>query len=59
MSRDVLTQTKETNYFFCFIKLFKWGRGGSLVVSVLVFLSDNPSPNPAEAYQQSFCKICV
>ena len=32
------------------------GRGGSQVVSVLAFYSDDPSSNPAEAYS-FFCKI--
>ena len=26
------------------------GRGGSLVISILAFYSDDPSSNPAEAY---------
>ena len=34
------------------------GRGGGQVVSVLAFYSDDPSSNPAEAYNFS-CKICV
>ena len=32
--------------------------GGDQVVSALAFYSDNPSSNPAEAYN-FFCKICV
>ena len=34
------------------------GRGGSQVVSVLTFYSDDPSSNPPEAYS-FFCKICT
>ena len=40
---------------YIFISL---GPGGGQVVSVLVFYSDDPSSNPAEAYS-FFCKICV
>ena len=36
----------------CYLNL-KTNCGGCEVVSVLAFLSDNPSSNPAEAY--SFC----
>ena len=39
----------------------KWsslGRGGGQVVSVLVFHSDDPSSNPADAYI-FFCKIWI
>ena len=42
----------------CYLKLetncaLILGRGGCEVVSVLAFLSDNPSSNPAEAYSFS------
>ena len=33
--------------------LFKSGRGGGQVVSVLAFYSDDPSSNPAEVYNFS------
>ena len=38
--------------------IFDGRRGGGQVVSVLAFLSDDPSSNPAVVYS-FFCKMCV
>ena len=35
-----------------------FGRGGGQVISILTCYSDDPSSNPAEAYN-FFCNICV
>ena len=43
----------------CVIRFtFIGGHGGGQVVSVLTFLSDDPSSNPADVYS-FFCKIYV
>ena len=39
------------NYFKALLNdLVQMGRGGSLMISILAFYSDDPSSNPAEAY---------
>ena len=41
------------------LKSWKMGRGGSQVVSVLAFYSNDPGLNPAEAYSLFLYNLCL